>query len=80
MAAPACSFCGKDQEQAKKLIAGPGGVFICEGCVALCVDIITEDGIVLPVVVTEDEEEWDVGGGWRARRGHVAAETETPTD
>lgn len=30
----ACSFCGKGQKQVLRLIAGPGGVFICDECVA----------------------------------------------
>jgi hypothetical protein len=34
-----CTFCGKGNTDVKKLIAGPG-VFICDECVALCVDII----------------------------------------
>lgn len=34
-----CSFCGKFQDQVNKLIAGPG-VFICDECVLLCLDII----------------------------------------
>lgn len=37
-----CSFCGKPQEAVKKIIAGPG-VFICDECVNLCVDIIDEE-------------------------------------
>ena len=37
-----CSFCGKDQKQVRRLIAGPGGVFICDECVALCNNIIAE--------------------------------------
>ncbi len=37
-----CSFCGKSQEDVKKLIAGPS-VFICAECVALCDDIIREE-------------------------------------
>ena len=36
-----CSFCGKSQRQVKKLIAGPG-VYICDECVALCVEILEE--------------------------------------
>ncbi|MDO4850458.1 MAG: ATP-dependent Clp protease ATP-binding subunit ClpX [Actinomycetota bacterium] len=36
-----CSFCGKPQNQVRKLIAGPG-VFICDECVELCSDIIFE--------------------------------------
>lgn len=35
----ACSFCGKDQSQVERIIAGPG-VFICNECVALCNEII----------------------------------------
>ena len=38
-----CSFCGKPQEQVKKLIAGPSEVFICDECVKLCSDIIYEE-------------------------------------
>ena len=37
-----CSFCGKPQHEANKLIAGPA-VFICDECVALCNDIIKEE-------------------------------------
>ena len=37
-----CSFCGKGQDQVKKLIAGPKGVFICDDCVTLCKVIIDE--------------------------------------
>lgn len=37
-----CSFCGKSQEQVERLIAGPGGVYICDKCVALCQEIIEE--------------------------------------
>jgi ATP-dependent Clp protease ATP-binding subunit ClpX len=29
----ACSFCGKDQDQVQRLIAGPGGVYICDECI-----------------------------------------------
>lgn len=37
-----CSFCGKNQEQVKRLIAGPG-VYICDECIELCSEIITEE-------------------------------------
>lgn len=37
-----CSFCGKSQEQVKKLIAGPG-VYICDECIELCNEIIEEE-------------------------------------
>ena len=39
-----CSFCAKSQEQVKKLIAGPGAVYICDECVELCREIIEEEG------------------------------------
>lgn len=39
-----CSFCGKAQAQVKRLIAGPDRVFICDECVTLCEQIITEEG------------------------------------
>ncbi len=35
-----CSFCGKDQSKVRKMVAGPGGVFICDECVELCSDIM----------------------------------------
>jgi ATP-dependent Clp protease ATP-binding subunit ClpX len=37
-----CSFCGKSQEQVKRLVAGPG-VYICNECIELCSEIIDED-------------------------------------
>ena len=37
-----CSFCGKSQEQVRKLIAGPG-VYICDECVELCNEILDEE-------------------------------------
>jgi ATP-dependent Clp protease ATP-binding subunit ClpX len=38
-----CSFCGKNQDQVKRLIAGPGAVYICDECVELCREIIDEE-------------------------------------
>ena len=37
-----CSFCGKAQEQVRKLVAGPG-VYICDECIELCNEIIEEE-------------------------------------
>ena len=48
-----CTFCGKGQEEVRKLIAGPS-VYICDECVDLCNDIIEEE------VKAEDEEVLDV--------------------
>ena len=45
-----CSFCGKNQEQVKRLIAGPN-VYICDECVELCDEIIQEE---IEEVVEED--------------------------
>ena len=39
-----CSFCGKSQKQVIKLIAGPG-VYICDECIELCVEIIDEEKV-----------------------------------
>ena len=46
-----CSFCNKTQDQVRKLIAGPAGVYICDECVDICADIIEEE--------YEDEETID---------------------
>ncbi|MCR5595734.1 MAG: ATP-dependent Clp protease ATP-binding subunit ClpX [Lachnospiraceae bacterium] len=45
-----CSFCGKSQNEVKKLISGPAGVYICDECVEICVDILDD-------YVTDDEPE-----------------------
>jgi ATP-dependent Clp protease ATP-binding subunit ClpX len=37
-----CSFCGKGQEQVRKLVAGPG-VYICDQCIDLCQEVLEED-------------------------------------
>ena len=47
-----CSFCGKSQQDVKKLIAGPS-VFVCDECVELCNDIIREE--LLDQEVSEDK-------------------------
>ena len=38
-----CSFCGKTQEQVRRLIAGPNGIYICYDCVETCVDLIEDE-------------------------------------
>lgn len=48
-----CSFCGKNQEQVKRLIAGPN-VYICNECIALCKDIVGDD--------EEFEQELEIAG------------------
>ena len=37
-----CSFCGKEQDSVKRLVAGPG-VYICDECITLCTEIIAEE-------------------------------------
>jgi hypothetical protein len=37
-----CSFCGKSQNEVKKLIGGPKGVFICNECIDICNEIIAD--------------------------------------
>ena len=50
-----CSFCNKTQDQVKKLIAGPAGVYICDECVDICADIVEEE-----YEEEEKEEELDI--------------------
>ena len=38
-----CSFCNKPQDQVRKMIAGPAGIYICDECVEICADIIEEE-------------------------------------
>lgn len=40
-----CSFCGKTQDQVKRLIAGPG-VYICNECIELCLSILEDENVV----------------------------------
>ena len=46
-----CSFCGKSQDEVRKLIAGPS-VYVCDECVELCNDIIRDE-------LAEDEKSLD---------------------
>ena len=43
-----CSFCNKTEDQVRKLIAGPGGVYICDECIDVCAEILEDE--------LEDEE------------------------
>lgn len=49
-----CSFCGKTEAQVHKMIAGPGGAYICDNCVDICAEIIEEE------LEKEPEEEEEV--------------------
>jgi ATP-dependent Clp protease ATP-binding subunit ClpX len=65
-----CSFCGKGQQEVRKLIAGPT-VFICDECVELCVDIIGEeskssaahsrDGVPAPKEIRKTLDDYVIG-------------------
>lgn len=66
-----CSFCGKSQDEVRKLIAGPS-VFICDECVDLCNDIITEeiqeaeeasseDRLPIPTEIKKNLDEYVIG-------------------
>ena len=66
-----CSFCGKNQDDVKKLIAGPS-VYICDECVDLCIDIIDEEvksddsespleNLPSPIEIFNELEEYVIG-------------------
>ena len=48
-----CSFCGKAQEQVRRLVAGPG-VYICDECIELCQEILDEDFLDAPEMEPQD--------------------------
>ncbi|MGH9769221.1 MAG: ClpX C4-type zinc finger protein [Blastocatellia bacterium] len=50
-----CSFCGKSQNEVKKLIAGPT-VYICNACIDICVEIIRGDAQQEAAAATAPEE------------------------
>ena len=52
-----CSFCGKTQDKVERMIAGPGGIYICNYCVDLCYNVIHEEDEELPQPHTHIHEE-----------------------
>lgn len=68
-----CSFCNKTQDQVRKLIAGPAGVYICDECIDICADIVdeeyeesitessTEINLLKPVEIKEFLDEYVIG-------------------
>jgi hypothetical protein len=54
-----CSFCGKGQDQVRKLIAGPT-VYICDECVDLCSDIIAEETCVGRAILRRLKLRWSM--------------------
>jgi len=66
-----CSFCGKSQDEVKKLIAGPS-VYICDECIDLCNEIVSEDrlqdleeavagGVLKPIEIKEHLDQYVIG-------------------
>lgn len=49
-----CSFCGKSQHDVEKLIAGPAPAFICDECVAICSNIITDSRAAAVAALREE--------------------------
>ncbi len=47
-----CSFCHRSQDEVRRLIEGPDGVYICDECVELCVEILAEEGVSSSVMTT----------------------------
>lgn len=68
-----CSFCNKTQNQVRKLIAGPAGVYICDECIDICEDILEEGfeedlseekleiNLLKPVQIKEFLDEYVIG-------------------
>jgi hypothetical protein len=72
-----CSFCGKSQDDVRKLIAGPT-VYICDECVDVCVDIIADDRVAevararQAAVTGSTRTAWPASDAWCAFCGSVA--------
>jgi hypothetical protein len=58
------------------VISGPGGIAICNQCVAVCADVFERSGVPLPPTVTLEQRR-DVGGDWRS--SVTAAQPERPS-
>ncbi|MCD6525464.1 MAG: ATP-dependent Clp protease ATP-binding subunit ClpX [Desulfuromonas sp.] len=76
-----CSFCGKSQDEVKKLIAGPS-VYICDECIDLCQEIIVEElggedtsdsqDLPIPAKIRETLDDYVVGQDWAKKVLSVA--------
>ena len=52
----ACSFCLKGSDEVDRLLGGPAGVHICDGCVAACDAILADPSVPFPTFDGEDDE------------------------
>lgn len=66
-----CSFCGKSQEQVRKLIAGPG-VYICDECVDLCNEILDEELLDSSPAAPQPTPRAEPAQKRRSRSGHLS--------
>jgi ATP-dependent Clp protease ATP-binding subunit ClpX len=66
-----CSFCGKSQEQVRKLIAGPG-VYICDECVDLCNEILDEELFDSSATTPQPAPRSEPSEKRRARASHLS--------
>ena len=66
-----CSFCGKSQEQVRKLIAGPG-VYICDECVDLCNEILDEELLDSGPTAPQPAPRSEPSQKRRSRSGHLS--------
>ncbi len=69
-----CSFCGKGQEGVHRLIAGPGGVYICNECVDLCNQIFAEESKPPSVHEPPQQAARDAADDWIRRRAFSTAQ------
>ena len=65
-----CSFCGKTEHEVRKLVAGPH-VFICDACVAICVDVLDDGPSLAPLARAPGVRDRIHGWFERPRRGTV---------
>ena len=73
-----CSFCGKSQEKVHRLIAGPGGVYICNECIDLCREIIEEEQAMKePPAPVAGQDGQEVQLEWSSGRARPTADRDT---
>ncbi|TMF57913.1 MAG: hypothetical protein E6I22_03075 [Chloroflexi bacterium] len=82
LATARCSFCGKRQEQVRRLVAGPG-VYICDQCIALSNQIMNEAPPDTPSEAASSKGKPGRPGRWRSKlfrfpRGHAVGTGSSP--